>query len=287
MNNIVDVKGNVERKVKCAWCEILDYKRNMVQEVNKKYYHAGKCHEKYLENVQYKKVESEKMELLKIKITDVYKLVHSSHIPINFYKDLSTFRNEFKHPYFLDGLLKGYDACQERIENARSNKEFSEIYYELKYGLSIVRAWMSNKLNNYNLKKYASKTGDFELSEEQKINLQSYKLESLIEEKLLIALLYDNHDKYSIEIFTQIEFEINKRKYRVDFLIESKIHNKRYIIECDGHDFHEATKEQASRDKQRDRDFLTINIPTIRFSGSEIWYNPKLCVEEIMSIIQN
>lgn len=289
MNNVVGVKNIESRKVKCQICELLDSKGLMVQEINKKYYHTIECHQKYLDAVQLKKTEGKQFELLIAKITEIHKLANSSHLPHAFIRDIGALRDKFNHPNFLDGLLEGYIACQEKIDNARNNKEFLQIQHELRYGLSIVRAWMSNKLNNYKLERNNSEVSEFELTEEQKIDLKSYKIESPIEEKILITLLYNNHDqdKDYIEVSTQKEFEINKRKYRVDFIIKSKKRNKEYIIECDGHDFHEITKEQASRDKQRDRDFLTINIPTVRFSGSEIWNNSKTCVEEIMLIIKN
>src|SRR5690606_35457447 len=45
--------------------------------------------------------------------------------------------------------------------------------------------------------------------------------------------------------------------YRVDFMIECRDSiAEGVIVECDGHEFHERTKEQAARDKARDR-FLT------------------------------
>lgn len=45
-------------------------------------------------------------------------------------------------------------------------------------------------------------------------------------------------------------------------------------IELDGHDFHERTKEQARRDKKRDRDLSALGFPVARFTGSEIFAAP-------------
>lgn len=45
-------------------------------------------------------------------------------------------------------------------------------------------------------------------------------------------------------------------------------------IECDGHDFHEKTKAQASRDKRRDRELASAGAPVVRFTGSEIFRDP-------------
>jgi hypothetical protein len=45
----------------------------------------------------------------------------------------------------------------------------------------------------------------------------------------------------------------------------------RVVIECDGHDFHEKTKEQAKRDKERDRLMQTEGYYVLRFTGSELF----------------
>ena len=46
---------------------------------------------------------------------------------------------------------------------------------------------------------------------------------------------------------------------------------KKMIVECDGHDFHEKTKEQAKRDKSRDRTLQSLGLPVYHYTGSEIW----------------
>lgn len=54
------------------------------------------------------------------------------------------------------------------------------------------------------------------------------------------------------------------------------------VIECDGHEFHERTREQAARDKNRDRELLNSGYPTMRFTGSEIISSPLKCANQIM-----
>lgn len=73
--------------------------------------------------------------------------------------------------------------------------------------------------------------------------------------------------------------------YRADFLIGSmpKTPGRMLIVECDGHDFHERTKEQAARDRQRDRVFQTEGYKVFRFTGSELYANPFGCALEVMS----
>jgi very-short-patch-repair endonuclease len=52
------------------------------------------------------------------------------------------------------------------------------------------------------------------------------------------------------------------------------------VIECDGHDFHERTKEQAARDRGRDRAMTAAGLHVLRFTGSEIWKDPLKCATE-------
>jgi very-short-patch-repair endonuclease len=73
--------------------------------------------------------------------------------------------------------------------------------------------------------------------------------------------------------------------YRVDFMVWSvaptpsgDIKLLKFIIECDGHDFHEKTKQQVAYDKKRDRDLQALGFRVLRFSGSEIYKDPKACV---------
>jgi very-short-patch-repair endonuclease len=76
--------------------------------------------------------------------------------------------------------------------------------------------------------------------------------------------------------------------YRADFLICDGATMPDYwiAVECDRHAFHEKTKEQAQRDKARDRYFLNEGFPVVRFTGSEIYRDPIKCVDEVMCMFQ-
>jgi very-short-patch-repair endonuclease len=84
-------------------------------------------------------------------------------------------------------------------------------------------------------------------------------------------------------IFTQQPID----RYRVDMVLLARLGTTdaihRMIIECDGHAFHEKTKEQAARDKRRDRDLSKHDLKTLRFTGSEIHKNPFDCALEVVS----
>ena len=73
--------------------------------------------------------------------------------------------------------------------------------------------------------------------------------------------------------------------YRADLLIEGGC--QLLAIECDGHDWHERTKQQAAYDKSRDRDLLKIGIPTIRFTGSEIHHSSERCANDVFAVMQS
>ncbi len=77
-------------------------------------------------------------------------------------------------------------------------------------------------------------------------------------------------------------------RYRVDFLFICFMadKSKKYlVVECDGHDFHEKTKEQARRDKARDRFFVSNGYAVLRFTGSEIYHNSRGCAKEVSDLL--
>ena len=57
------------------------------------------------------------------------------------------------------------------------------------------------------------------------------------------------------------------------------------VVECDGHDFHERTKEQARKDRRRDRELQAKGYLVLRYTGSEVWRDPWGCVEDIQAKI--
>lgn len=78
--------------------------------------------------------------------------------------------------------------------------------------------------------------------------------------------------------------------YRVDFLLIFKSRHcslLKMVIECDGHDFHERTKEQARRDRARDRNLAALGYQVVRFTGSEIHQDAQRCADDVVGIIQH
>ena len=80
-------------------------------------------------------------------------------------------------------------------------------------------------------------------------------------------------------------------RYIADFLMIVQGFNNSppsfVVIECDGHEFHERTKDQARHDRRRDRWMTTNGISVLRFTGSEIWADPLKCADEVFSQATN
>lgn len=86
-----------------------------------------------------------------------------------------------------------------------------------------------------------------------------------------------------------IEPQVNLGRYRVDFLLtigqrwsRSEYATAQVVVECDGHDYHERTKDQAKRDRSRDRALQALGLRVLRFTGSEVWDNPLTCAREAL-----
>lgn len=108
--------------------------------------------------------------------------------------------------------------------------------------------------------------------------------ESPIEQVMALALKERlDQTPLNFHIEPQAEYE----RYRLDLLLEIHSGNScwNFAIECDGHDFHEKTKEQARRDKKRERALQAAGYTVIRFTGSEIWESPWKCAEEALKIV--
>lgn len=126
-----------------------------------------------------------------------------------------------------------------------------------------------------------------------------WSCESPIEQRLAMELHVNKNEPYVIKkctllgikitIINQSKISINKRICRVDFEIKAEkldsVIVKQFAIECDGHDFHEKTKEQAREDKERERELIKNNYTVIRFTGSEIYNNAYKCTREVFDII--
>lgn len=89
------------------------------------------------------------------------------------------------------------------------------------------------------------------------------------------------------DIEWQVLAQVPVGKYCADFVLRHRGAGTRIwlvAIECDGHDFHDRTKEQATRDRERDRQFQKQGLLIARFTGRDIWANPTRCAAEAFAL---
>lgn len=78
--------------------------------------------------------------------------------------------------------------------------------------------------------------------------------------------------------------------YVVDFAVVQSREDKGpfvVLVECDGHDFHEKTKEQAAHRAKRDRELQGLGYRVLHFTGSEIYRDPMSSVEQIAENLED
>lgn len=106
------------------------------------------------------------------------------------------------------------------------------------------------------------------------------------------------------ELFPQVKNEFTG-KYIVDFQVDffasiMNSHDSKYFgheetiseeverqllgIEIDGHIWHEKTKEQVRKDKERERFLISQGWRLLRFTGSEVFTDVNKCVEETLGV---
>lgn len=129
------------------------------------------------------------------------------------------------------------------------------------------------------------------------ISVELEECESPIEKILFIELdkqLRRNAFYYNldiVEIIPQAKIKISDDKeYRVDFLVEIRDFRLNIdldvVIECDGHEFHQKTKDQVESDRKRERNILEDGRIVVRFTGSEIFNESPRCARQLIKIIR-
>lgn len=78
--------------------------------------------------------------------------------------------------------------------------------------------------------------------------------------------------------------------YRADMVMEAKIdaddvEMPKVVIECDGFTFHDKTRDQAIRDRARDRYMQREGFVVARFAGDEIVEQPFACAFEVYDLV--
>lgn len=71
--------------------------------------------------------------------------------------------------------------------------------------------------------------------------------------------------------------------YHLDFAVTCG--DTKVAVEVDGHDFHERTKEQARKDKRRDRALTVAGWKILRFAGSEVFADAVACAWQVFTVV--
>lgn len=130
--------------------------------------------------------------------------------------------------------------------------------------------------------------------------------ESPIEEMMLAALMFlpkcpwaGLTDGFLVGGVHQLPLGLSQQhvigRYRVDFAIYPLVAQElgvstspfKIVIECDGHQFHEKSKEQARRDRERDRELQRMGWRVLRFTGSEIYASAHECARQVQGLIES
>jgi very-short-patch-repair endonuclease len=98
------------------------------------------------------------------------------------------------------------------------------------------------------------------------------------------------------ETTVRVQPQLALYNFRVDFLVTMnrvedsaagvEVSSHQIVVECDGHEFHERTREQATSDRERDRMLQFHGLGVLRFTGSDIWTDTFKCSEEILSFLR-
>ena len=131
----------------------------------------------------------------------------------------------------------------------------------------------------------------------QSINLDDKLLYMTpIEQSLFIANdIFNYKMEYNIKtllvLTSQETINVFGKNYRPDFIVKEIILNgsefelkKQIIIECDGYNYH-SSKQQRNNDIERENNLKMIGYSIIRFTGTQIYKNPFLCVMQALKFV--
>jgi very-short-patch-repair endonuclease len=160
------------------------------------------------------------------------------------------------------------------------------------------------------LAQYVAEAGEFARKEAETsflwdLQCAERRCESPIEVLMLGAIILEGNknyqlarilpEQYSAELFLKPKLQEDEHptplssrifpqlvigSYRVDFCLNFS-GGFYLIVECDGHEWHDRTPEQAQRDKARDRALQAEGFQVLRFTGREIWADAKKCAAEV------
>lgn len=124
----------------------------------------------------------------------------------------------------------------------------------------------------------------------RKLDLSYGKCKSPIEIIYCVAFETTNikHNLH-VELIPQYDVHIAEKNYILDFAIigSDKFREIKLAVECDGHEFHERTKEQVAYRNRRDMDLQKLGFDILHFSGAEIVEDPVDCAYRTLDYLNS
>lgn len=168
--------------------------------------------------------------------------------------------------YTIDGVTKNKKQWCEEYGVWQATVD----YRMKKMGMSFEDALKAEKINEGN---HHPKILDIHPDKKKAIE-DINKINSYIECNLYMNFIQET-SKYVLQPQEKIA------GYRVDFLVK----DTNIVVECDGYEHHK-TKEQLTNDCKRQRELTKLGYTIVRFSGTEINSDCKMCVRELIEIIE-
>lgn len=97
------------------------------------------------------------------------------------------------------------------------------------------------------------------------------------------APFYDALMKTKLVFAVQPRVQGPDRVYRPDFIVFYD--GRGVVVELDGHEGHK-TKEQRNDDSKRERWFQSKGLTVIRWTGSQVYADPDVCVQQLLVILR-
>ena len=78
-----------------------------------------------------------------------------------------------------------------------------------------------------------------------------------------------------------------QREIRPDFTISRQGSQAKFVLECDGYNFHRRTKEEFENELKRERELVLQGFTVVRYSATELFEDPWHCAFEVVDAISS
>ena len=119
------------------------------------------------------------------------------------------------------------------------------------------------------------------------LNNNIYNVLKIDSDKNVFNFSLKDYERSFVFIFEEHPQDDCFSGYIPDFAIFMNGLYQGFSIEIDGYEWHEKTKDQAQRDKKKDRAYIKNRFIPVHFTGSEVYHNSQECIRELLEIIDS